>query len=221
MTQVNLMAAAVCVSLLALTTFVGLPPCRAQVFLDIPVPHTTFVVFADRHLDDDQWTAFVAELHKSQEDSAKKIPTLAGDFEVLRGEDLELGLRVENGISVYLHGDCTLLPGPRHLVMGALGWVPLDHGRIEPFVHVECSRISEMLAPQALGMRRDRRNTVMAEAIARVVMHEWIHVATQNAAHGHSGVTKSQFQVSDLLAADEKLRPPQEIHHGRRHQSGM
>ena len=39
----------------------------------------------------------------------------------------------------------------------------------------------------------------MAEAIARVIAHEWIHIATQKAGHEKSGVMESQFQVSDLL----------------------
>lgn len=137
---------------------------------------------------------------------------------MLRGEDASSGVRVQNGITVYLQGNCSLLPGPRRLVTGALGWVPLEHGRIEPFVYVECSRIGEMLGPQVLGMPRSRRNTVMGEAIARVVVHEWIHIATQNTGHGKRGITQAQFGVSDLLAEDEELG---QSHREKKRQHGM
>ena len=31
-------------------------------------------------------------------------------------------------------------------------------------------------------------------------MHEWIHIATQNAAHAEHGIAKAQFGVADLMA---------------------
>jgi hypothetical protein len=46
----------------------------------------------------------------------------------------------------------------------------------------------------------------MAEAMARVIMHEWIHIATQSARHGHRGVSKSIFSVRDLLVDDDDVR---------------
>jgi hypothetical protein len=205
---------------LVLAAFIA-PFCGGQVFLDIPAPHTTFIVFADHHLDDDQWAAFVAELRRSQKDPATRISTLPGDFEVLRGEDVVPGIRVENGISVFLHGDFTLLPGKRQWVTGALGWVPVANGRIQPFIHVECSRIAEMLGPLVLGMHRDRRNSVMAEAVVRVLIHEWIHVATQTVRHTKEGITKSSFTAADLLAEDNEIHQRPQIGNSKKRQAGL
>ncbi len=206
---------------LVLAAFIAAPFCGGQVFLDIPAPHTTFVVFADHHLDDDQWMALVAELRRSQEDPATRVPTLAGDFEVLRGEDVVPGIHVENGISVFLHGDCTLLPAKRQWVTGALGWVPVANGRTQPFIHVECTRIAEMLGPLVLGMHRDRRNSVMAEAVVRVLIHEWIHVATQTVKHTKEGITKSGFTAADLLAEDNEIHPRPQTGNSKRRQAGL
>lgn len=171
--------------------------------------NTTMVVFSDRPLDAGQWAALVGELHKGQADLAAFVPIMRSetDFDVLQGSDVRPGLVVQKTISVFLKGDCALMPRSRTFVQGALGWVKEVRGRIEPFVYVDCERIVEMLGPLALGMHRDRRDTVMGEAIARVILHEWVHIATQQARHGKSGITQSKFQVSDLLADDEQLHP--------------
>ena len=113
------------------------------------------------------------------------------------------------------------MPGTKHEVTGALGWVPVVRGRIQPFIHVDCDRIEEMLAPLALGMHQQRRETVMAEAIARVILHEWIHFAAQTTGHVERGVTKSQFLVSDLLADDAEYQPHRRIRREKKRQSGM
>jgi len=186
-----------------------------------PIPRTTLVFFADHPIEDDLWTRIVDQLRRSQASEAVSVPVLEGEFDVLRGRDLVSGVVVQMGISVFLNGDCTLLPRPRHFVEGALGWVQLVDGEIQPFVHVDCSRIVEMLGPISLGMNRARRNTVMAEAIARVILHEWVHIATQKTGHVESGITKSQFQVTDLLAEDEKIYPRQQVSRAKRRTPGF
>jgi hypothetical protein len=192
-----------------------------RAFAEIAAQHTTLVIFADHPMEAGQWAALVSELHRSQPLAAITNPALAVDFDTLRGENVSSGLMVQSGISIYLHGDCTLLPRPHYFEEGALGWVPLIHGRIQPFVHVDCARIVNMLAPLSLGMHRDRRESVMAEAIARVIVHEWIHIATQNRGHSADGVTKSQFLVKDLLAEDEQLYPRQQNARNKKRQSGF
>jgi hypothetical protein len=173
--------------------------------------HTTMVIFSDHPLDNGQWRALVTQLHREQTDVAALIPIIGSDIDidVLQGREMTPGLilrkGVTKGISILLKGDCTLMPGPRRFVVGALGWVKQVRGRIQPFVYVECERIVEMLQPLALGMDRERRNTVMAEAITRVILHEWVHIATQQAGHGKRGITQPQFEVRDLLADDGRL----------------
>jgi hypothetical protein len=193
-------------------------------FAESPIPHTshtTMVVFTDHSMEDDQWSALVRELHRSEVRLEKTAQELAGGLEVLRGRDLVAGVSVDVVMSVSIMGDCTLMPGPRRLVSGALGWVKRVDGEIQPFIHVNCERIVEMLSPQALGMNHERRNTVMAEAIARVIAHEWIHIAKQEAGHEKKGVMQSQFQVSDLLADDCPVYPRQHVGPEKKHSSGF
>jgi hypothetical protein len=63
-----------------------------------------------------------------------------------------------------------------------------------------------MLAPHALGYNRDERNRMMAVAIARVILHEWMHIATQSSHHSEHGLTKAHFGVADLL--QQPAKPP-------------
>ena len=167
---------------------------------------TTLVIFAQKRMTDSEWTALFDALHKGAEDAAMEAPALKGGVELVRGDTMVHGLEVSNPISVYLHGECRLVPMPRYTPMGALGWVWRVHGRIEPFIHVDCAEIALELGPLALGMNSKRRDTVMGEAMARVIVHEWVHVATQNAGHAAHGVAKSSFGIADLLAEDEEVR---------------
>jgi hypothetical protein len=192
--------------------FCAVPGFGSNALAESPIPHTahtTMVVLSDRPIDDGQWAALVLQLHRGQSEVAAFIPVIGPDIDVdvLRGRDASPGLTALERISIFLKGDCTLLPRSHTFVQGALGWVNEARGRILPYVYVDCERIEEMLGPLALGMNRERRNTVMAEAIARVILHEWVHIETQRAGHGQSGVTQPEFKVRDLLANDEQMHP--------------
>lgn len=167
---------------------------------------TTLILFATHSMPEGEWTALLAALRKGAVHVAAEAPALRGAFEILRGDKIAKGLHVDKPIAVYLHGDCTLLPRPVYVRAGTLGWVLRSKERIEPFIHVNCAGLVDMLGPLALAMSVNRRNMVMAEAITRVILHEWIHIATQNAGHAAHGVAQPQFSVFDLLADDEELR---------------
>jgi hypothetical protein len=170
--------------------------------LDAARPRVTVVVKAERALKESAWAALESALVRDLEAASGPAgPTV----ELVRADQVEPGREVQTVVTVTLHGDCTLRPGPPVVVSGALGWVPRTHGRIEPFVHVECERIAQMLAPRALALRQEARETVMADAVARVVEHEWLHLMTQSAAHSGRGVMQAQFTVMDLLDEAENL----------------
>ena len=199
---------------------------------------TTLIINADRHMPDGLWPALVAALREELDSGSPETRLLIGEttgeaigptidqaagkdmsyqVQIVRGEMIGSdGIIGEKFITVYLHGECKIISRPRPfsyntlpLVEGPLGWVLSDHGHIEPFIHVECSRLGEMLATQAFGLNRDGRNRLMAVAISRVVLHEWIHIATQNPRHSERGLTKAQFGVADLLshAANATVQP--------------
>jgi hypothetical protein len=171
-----------------------------------PETKATLVFFAEHGVRDNAWSALFDALHRGLRREAAETPALDGGAEFLRGDTMQLGVEMGEPISVYLHGDCSLAPIVRSSVSGALGWVQRVHGHIEPFIHVDCSKIALELGPLALGMDRSRRDTVMGEAMARVILHEWVHIVTQNPHHMQRGVEKATFDAADLLADDEEVR---------------
>lgn len=190
---------------------------------------TTMAIFNERPMPDGLWPALIATL---REDLASNSPEMrdlsaqtpsqskgqasgtdaSSQIEVIRGDKIEPGILVDSSVTVYLMGDCkttpALQPGvfgqPQPRVSGALGWVKMTDGHIEPFIHVDCKRIGQMLGQAGIGRSSEERNQLMANAISRVVLHEWIHIATQNPNHSRKGVTKAQFGVQDLLAQPAK-----------------
>lgn len=175
---------------------------------------TTLVIFADHRMQDNAWIALFDAIQKGSLSVAATSPALTGSADLVRGDKMPLGLDVDKPITVYLHGDCTLQPAERIIPTKPLGWVLRVNGQIEPFIHVDCGEISQVVGRLALGMSRSRRTTVMAEAIARVILHEWVHVATQNPRHTEQGISKPTFGVKDLLTEDEAMQrnPPKFVY---------
>jgi hypothetical protein len=170
----------------------GAPPAASA--------HATVVVFADHAMPDGQWTALFAALYTAVTGGSPETRALDSGAGFLRGDDIAPGMRVDSVITVYLHGDCRLLPALYRTAFGVpLGWVRRTGEGIEPFAHVDCAAIASVLGPQALWLSPQRRDDVMAGAIARVILHEWIHIATQNSGHAERGIEKASFGVADLM----------------------
>ena len=172
------------------------------------------------------WPVIVSALREELASGAPETRFLPGQtagadpsadpaVQILRGDSIAPGLNLDNPITIYLHGDCVLRPRSFSLGQpsssGRLGWVRLNHGHIEHFIHVECTRLGQTLATQTHGLDRDQRNRLMAVAIARVILHEWIHIATQNPSHARDGLAKAVFGPRDLIPNDAN---PPAYHHG-------
>lgn len=167
-------------------------------------PRTTVVIFADHPMVQERWDALFGALRAGVVDGGSEAATLDARAEFVRGDSLVAGMPVEKAIVVFLHGDCNFASVSKKSVLGVpLGWVWRRHGLIEPFAHVNCTLIGQVLGPQALAMNPAQRKQVMAGAIARVIVHEWIHIATQASAHAEHGVRKAQFGVADLMAGGD------------------
>jgi len=172
-------------------------------------PHTTVVVFADRAMADREWDALFEALSNGLDGDDKEIDALDKSADLVRGDRIGPGLAVETAIVVYLHGDCSLsAPSGIFPDGAALGWVRRQDGRIEPFANVDCTRIGNVLAARAQGMPEGARYELMSGAVARVILHEWIHIATQRASHARRGIEKAQFGAADLdVPKKRKPRP--------------
>jgi hypothetical protein len=178
-----------------------------------PVQRTTIVIFADRQMQPEQWSSLFAALRSVLAIGGAETQPLDRNADLVRGDQVVPGLVVHSPITVYLHGDCTLSPLEQRTAFAVpLGWVRRDDGHIEPFVHVDCTRIGQVLGAQAMWMSKERRTQVMAEAVSRVILHEWIHIATQNAGHAERGIAKAEFGVADLMG---DIRPIYMPHTGQ------
>jgi hypothetical protein len=169
-------------------------------------PRTTLVIFADRRMTDRQWTALFAALERNEKEAATETQDMSGAYELVRGDTMETGRPVRSAIVVHLHGDCKLSAFPRNsdFEPGALGWAPLGEGRVEPYAHVNCSLIGQVLESRKrmLNLDENQRDALMSGAIARVILHECIHIVTQNPAHAERGIAKAHFKVQDLMDGD-------------------
>jgi hypothetical protein len=183
----------------------------AQAAVVLTVPHTTLVVFADHPLPKSEWPSLFTAIREAL--AAVAEPVIDVNADLIRGDALVPGLPVDAAISVYLHGDCNpAFQPPRGNPAGAaLGWVLLSQGTIQPFVHVDCTRIAQVLEPAIYWFDTEQRTKAMAGAIARVILHEWIHIAAQSPGHSAHGITKAHFGIDDLLPDREldlaRLRP--------------
>jgi hypothetical protein len=202
----------------------------------------TLAIFSHRPLPDGLWPALVAALRGELASGSPETSLLLGEsagpvkgtdafsqVQIVRGDMIGPdGLAVDQAVTVYIQGECKIIPRGRSipfddsaaLVSGPLGWVRSEHGHIESFAHVDCDRLAEMLAAQAFGLNREQRNRMMAGAITRVILHEWIHIATQNPRHAERGIARSGFGVSDLLAHPAQSSAQQETRPHGRHEDG-
>ncbi len=168
----------------------------------------TLIVYDDKPMPEEEWTALSSALEKEFDHLALETHLVPGGVEIVRNETLSPGARLDSVIPIYLHGSCRLLGQPdRHEISGALGWVLRDHGQIRPFIHVDCARIAEMLGQPAQWMDHGKRNAAMAQAISRVVVHEWVHIATQSPAHTRDGIEKGSFGLQDLAPDYARMIP--------------
>jgi hypothetical protein len=197
---------------LALLLFAQVVPATA----DAVPPHSAnaanvvLAIFSDRPMSEEFWPVIVSALREELASGGSETRLLPGQtdgagpaVQILRGDRIAPGLNADNPITIYLHGDCGVLTSfrlGRPTSSGALGWVRLNHGHIEHFIHVECTRLAQTLASQTHGLERDQRDRLMARAIARVILHEWIHIATQNPCHARDGLAKATFGPRDLIA---------------------
>jgi hypothetical protein len=182
-----------------------------------PAPSAMLALFSDRPMSDEFWPIIVSALREELASGAPETrffpaQTAGADpaVQILRGDRIAPGLDADHPITIYLHGDCVVLPSfsvGRPSSSAALGWVRLNHGHIEHFIHVECTRLAQTLATQTHGFDRDQRDRLMARAIARVILHEWIHIATQNPGHARDGLAKATFGPRDLIANTTNSTP--------------
>jgi hypothetical protein len=107
-------------------------------------------------------------------------------------------------------GDCSVgsLPSlsswPRGMTLAESA---ISDGRILPYFKVDCSRVIRVLAPRLRALSVPSRETLLGQALARVIAHEIYHILAQTSDHDSRGLSKAQFSLKDLTADQFELSP--------------
>jgi hypothetical protein len=167
---------------------------------------SAIVFYADRQVSESLWTPLFSAIQEdlASEDLGAASHLLAHSPRLLRSSQLVTGEEFSNVIEVKLIGRCDVVQQAyRPLKPGPLGWVLRVQGAIQPYIYVDCTRIAQVLNPTTLGLSDDARTRAMSQAIAHVLVHEWIHIATQNVGHTPHGISEAQLTASRLVTEPE------------------
>jgi hypothetical protein len=166
-------------------------------------PTTALVFYAERHADESLWPLLFQILLQDLSAGTGELPegvVLDKQPAILRGSDDLLGISFSRVVSVRLLGRCDGVPqGQRLAGSGPLGWVLRVSGKVQPYIYIDCTRLAQVLEPATAGMSKQRRQSAMAQAISRVLIHEWVHIITQSSAHSRRGLTQPNLSVNDLI----------------------
>jgi hypothetical protein len=143
------------------------------------------------------WPALKSELERSE---TPELLTASAVW--ITRDEFQKGMESKHGYEILLHGDCRMAASgaSRNPPRGPLGWVLMVNGQIQPFVHVDCDRVRQMLHRELRDKTIAERRRILARAVSRIVVHEMTHIVTQNSLHGASGLEKAHVSSSDLLA---------------------
>jgi hypothetical protein len=185
--------------LLVLAVICGTAPAQKQSQnQNHPQGKTTLMILANRHIQDQLWPVFVSTLAR---DAASEQALANGQVEIVPVGKETPGPALPDRIEVELLGRCDSRWNPSPLRQdGPLGWVIGTSGSIAPVIYVDCGRIAESIGPQTDSMGRDQWLQATSEAISHVILHEWIHIATQSPAHATSGIMQPELSELDLTS---------------------
>lgn len=160
---------------------------------------TTLIVLADPHVTAYLWPVLVESLRLESALESRQAP-VDGDPAIILADRTTPGPEFPKRIQIELLGRCDLSAPSLGFHEGPLGWVLEYQGKIEPDIHVNCARLTQYLRPVISLMSNERRQQALSGAISRIVVHEWIHIATQSAEHSGQGVMHSELSIHDLIA---------------------
>jgi hypothetical protein len=143
------------------------------------------------------WPILKSELERSD---APKL--LGGSVLWMTQDEFRNGMQFRQIYQLRLQGDCRMA-SPRNghdLPREPLGWVLMINEHIEPFVYVDCDRVSEALRQELRSRPVIECRRILARAISRIVFHELTHIVTQSPLHNSTGLQKAYLSPSDLLA---------------------
>jgi len=166
-------------------------------------PATALVFYAEPQVSDSLWPLLFQTLLEDLATDAGELPegvVLDKQPAILRGSDDLRGISFQHIVSVKLLGRCELVPqAQRSPASGPLGWVLRVSGKVQPYIYIDCNRLTQVLQPAAARMSKQRCQSAMTQAISRVLIHEWVHIATQSSTHSSRGLTQPNLSIDNLI----------------------
>jgi hypothetical protein len=160
---------------------------------------TTLIILADGHIREGLWPVLSESLRRESAWESRSAP-VGGNPDVVLGDRFTPPPAFPERIQIQLLGRCDLQGASFGPIDGPLGWVLEHDGKIQPDIRVSCARLTRFLEPVTAIMPTEKRQEVVSQAISRIVLHEWIHIATQNAGHSPRGLMQSELTIHDLIA---------------------
>ena len=177
---------------------------------------TEIIFYAQSQTGDELWHALFQSLRADLAAGAGEANNVVLDQKptLFLRRDFVPGTSFDSILQVELRGRCDFVPQKYHTFPdGPLGWVPITSGHIQPFISIDCTRLAQLLERAAFGLNKEERRHVMAQAIARVLIHEWIHIETQRSSHDTQGIMKASISAEELMADPrDKLSQRQNSH---------
>jgi hypothetical protein len=171
---------------------------------------TALVFYAEPQVSETMWPLLFQSVVDDLSAGVTELPegvVLDQQPAILRGSDDLRGVSFPRIISVKLLGRCDLLPqAEHHPGSGPLGWVLRVSGKVQPYIYIDCARLAQVLEPAVARMSKQRRQYAMAQAISRVLIHEWVHIATQSPAHSNRGLGQPNLSVDELIGPANRNR---------------
>jgi len=104
-------------------------------------------------------------------------------------------------IVIELKGDCAPTGhSGRSVDVDRLAFTVVDHGKILPFVSVDCAALQRTLASALEREPRARREVLYGRAMGRLVAHEMYHIESQTREHSRNGVAEAAVSSRELIA---------------------
>lgn len=171
-----------------------------------PSQPATLVVLANQRTQQRLWPVLVSTLRRDSAAASQSAP-ISGDPQIILGGGDIPGPAFPSRIEVEMLGACddpwNANPAAKN---GPLGYVREDAGIISPVIYVDCAQINQLLRPQTRSMTQSQRLQVTSEAISHVILHEWIHIATQSPAHTSRGIMQSSLSIPELTTPVAETR---------------
>lgn len=147
------------------------------------------------------------------------LPYIAGESaQLLRDQDLTLDWRNKSGVianetfsdvvMVRLKGSCAINPVPEPFLpdeRGPYAWTYITDGVVLPFSDVSCDRVRKNIKTVMHGGDYKHANEIMGRALARVIVHELMHMIHENGHHELTGVMRHALRPDDLISEHLKL----------------